>query len=60
MDPIEPQDGPGPRGGRPSEATRAEAQARLDRRAEALRANLRRRKAQVRGRADAERDAPPD
>ena len=36
----------------------ARAQARLDRRAEALRANLKRRKAQTRGRAAAEEPAP--
>ncbi|MGI3899416.1 MAG: hypothetical protein ACRYGP_29645 [Janthinobacterium lividum] len=38
----------------------SQEQVRLDRRAEALRANLKRRKAQSRSRADAERAAVPD
>ena len=62
MDPTDRQDGhdlPGPdRGDVHRPAT--EGQARLDRRAEALRANLKRRKAQSRGRAEAERAGRSD
>ena len=62
MDPTDRQDGHD----RPSDdradvrPSEAAAQARLDRRAEALRANLKRRKAQSRGRAEAERTGPTD
>ncbi len=62
MDPTDRQDGHDlPTGGRP-DGRRPEAggTARLDRRAEALRANLRRRKAQSRGRAEADRAGPSD
>jgi hypothetical protein len=62
MDPTDRQDGHAPPSGdrakvRPSEV---DARARLDRRAEALRANLKRRKAQSRSRAEAERTDPTD
>ncbi len=59
MDPTdEPQGGASPDGeAGHREATGARVRAKLDRRAEALRANLKRRKAQIRGRAAAE--APP-
>ena len=60
MDPTDRQDGHDlPAGGR-ADRPRPEADARLDRRAEALRANLRRRKAQSRDRAEAERAGPAD
>ncbi|RYC30918.1 hypothetical protein D3273_16240 [Lichenibacterium minor] len=62
MDPTDRQDGPasstGDRPNAPRPETDAQALARTDRRAEALRANLKRRKAQSRGRADAERADP--
>lgn len=45
-------------GGRPPRVPAERA--RLDRRAEALRANLKRRKAQTRARDEARREAPPD
>lgn len=45
-------------GGRKPPDTRA-ARSKPDRRAEALRANLKRRKAQTRARDEAQRDAPP-
>lgn len=62
MDPTDRQDGHTPPSGERAELRPAEidARARLDRRAEALRANLKRRKAQSRGRAEAERAGPTD
>ncbi len=62
MDPTDRQDGHGlpAGGGTDGQRPEADGRARLDRRAEALRANLRRRKAQSRGRAEADRAGPPD
>lgn len=62
MDPTDRQDGPasptGDRADAPRPETDGQGLARTDRRAEALRANLKRRKAQSRGRAEAERAEP--
>ena len=63
MDPTDRQDGRDlPAGDRAGDeiGPGSDSRARLDRRAEALRANLGRRKAQSRGRAAAERVGPPD
>lgn len=62
MDSTDRQDGHDLPSGDRADGRRPEAggPARLDRRAEALRANLRRRKAQSRGRAEAERTGPRD
>ena len=60
MDPTDEPDGRALPDGDTADrgADDARARARLDRRAEALRANLKRRKAQTRGRAAAEHPAP--
>ncbi len=62
MDPTDRQDGHDLPDRPDAEAhpPRSEERARLDRRAEALRTNLKRRKAQSRGRAEAERAGPVD
>lgn len=58
MDPTDRQDGLAAPTRDREEGPVRDAKAKLDRRAEALRANLKRRKAQGRGRAEAERDGP--